>query len=712
MMPTEAREARPPSQAHVLDFARAFRSAARAVGFYPPTHQTVVSALDQLASAARVATVDGPLCLTILPQAFLAGGVALDSSETVVADLAAVCHRHGVGAVILDSKATPEAWHGLLVQLARRPEDVRSAGGIQRQWKALRHRSPAILEIDFGALLRGQVGGDFIELAGVISHYLETAGVGGSILDDPCAALRRAIDASPDEPQAIAAVLRELRAAAQLTWTQPDQFDDVFRRAAAVGEFVSEGLMAGLLERRGTPEATFGNLDVVRALVERMPDATVSKFLSKVMGDAGAVSSRVTDMFRSLVPNPDRRRLIVSEAQDVQFEGNVAEQWAELARDIEAYSDRRFISDEYGNELHSVRDRADTQTLSSDDPPERVVGWVRSISDEAVRELDLQLLADLAHGETEAPRLKKVLDILHDHVTEASAEDDWTAAARTVEAIRGVASDSGDGTARLLASDVLQRLGASPAADHALVELVKPETGSADALVRMLGAVGAVVMPAVARQWASARQATLRSRLEQVAGQSGKPGRDALRRLLASDGEPADVRVAAIRLLELTPGTDHLPALEAALSDPREEVRDEAFRSLAGSTSDRACDILARGVARADTAAQAVLLAKVTGLGASRASHVLQRLLPQVDPQTAHLPALLSMIAALGRVGGADAERLLADVISRTRWRTPLRAWRVRSAAGAALRAVRQRGRSAARPGTPPLPTNSAEAPR
>ena len=133
---------------------------------------------------------------------------------------------------------------------------------------------------------------------------------------------------------------------------------------------------------------------------------------------------------------------------------------------------------------------------------------------------------------------------------------------------------------------------------------------------------------------------------------------------------------------------------------------------LGGGAYLTACDILARGVARADTAAQAVLLAKVTGLGASRASHVLQRLLPQVDPQTAHLPALLSMIAALGRVGGADAERLLADVISRTRWRTPLRAWRVRSAAGAALRAVRQRGRSAARPGTPPLPTNSAEAPR
>jgi hypothetical protein len=165
-MPTETHLERPGNQAHVLEFARAFRSAARAVGFYPPTHQAVAAALDHLTAGARAATADGPLCLTILPQAFLAGGVQMDSSETVVADLAGVCHRHGIGAVILDAKGTSEAWHALLALLARKPEEVRGAGGVQRQWKALRHRSPAILEIDFGALLRGQVGGDFVELAG------------------------------------------------------------------------------------------------------------------------------------------------------------------------------------------------------------------------------------------------------------------------------------------------------------------------------------------------------------------------------------------------------------------------------------------------------------------------------------------------------------------------------------------------------------------
>jgi len=77
-----------------------------------------------------------------------------------------LCHRHGVGALNLDGRDTPDGWRALLTLLAQKPEDARSAGGIQRQWKALRHASPTILEINFGALLRGQVGGDFIELAG------------------------------------------------------------------------------------------------------------------------------------------------------------------------------------------------------------------------------------------------------------------------------------------------------------------------------------------------------------------------------------------------------------------------------------------------------------------------------------------------------------------------------------------------------------------
>jgi hypothetical protein len=690
LMPPDANATKSPNEARVLDFARAFRAAARAVGFYPPSHQSVVAALDQVGAAARAATAGGPVCLTILPTVFLAGGVPIDTSETVVADFAALCHRHGVGAVSLDGRATAEAWQAFFTLLSRRPEELRNAGGIQRVWKTLRHPSPAILEVDFGALLRGKVGGDYLELAAVISHYLETAGVGGSILDDPCAALQRAIDTAPDDAHAIAAILRELRAAAQLTWTQPEQFDDVFRRAAVIGGLLSEAVMAGLLDRRGTPEASVGTLDVVRALVERMPDTAVSKFLSRVMGEAGVASARLADMFRSLVPSPDRRRLIVNEAQDVTLGGNVVEQWADLERNLEAHLDRRFISDQYGDELHAVQGRSDNAELASDDPPERLAAWVGTITDDAVRELDLRMLADLVRTEHDAGRLRKVLDILQVHAVEAAGVCDWDGVARTLDAIQAVGKQSADRTLHVLAAETLQKLGTSSAANQALAALPGADPAQADVIVAILAAIGAPLMPSIAQKWAADRQPAVRALYERVVVAAGRAGREGLRRLLVSDADAADVRIAAIRLLDLAPGTEHLPALETALSDAHEGIRAEAFRALSASTAERASEILARGMARADSATQLALLNRLMAQGGSRSLPVLQRLVPQIDPQTASVPVCLAFIAALERAGGGEAASLLAGFIPRTRWRTPLRTWRLRGAANKALRAVRR----------------------
>lgn len=704
-MSADASPARLANEAHVLEFARAFRAAARAVGFYPPSHQNVVSALDQVMAAAAAATARGPLCLTILPQGFLAGGVPIDTTETVVAELALLCHRHGVGALNLDGRATPDAWRALFALLARRPEEVRAAGGIQRQWKALRHVSPAILEVDFGALLRGQVGGDFIELAAVISHYLETAGVGGSILDDPCSALRRAIENAPDEEHAITAVIRELRAAAQLTrTTQPERFDDVFRRAAAVAEYLTEAVMTGLIERRGSAEAMVGTVDVVTALVERMPDAAVSAFLAKVMGRGDADSTRLAAVFTTIVPDAGRRRTIVQEAQDIAFEDNVVETWAEFERNLDAHVDRRFISDQYVDELHAARARAGPDGQDSVDPPERLAAWARSIGEDAVREQDLALLADLARIETDHTRARKVLEILQAHVLEAVEDGDWNGAARTAEAIRAVAAESADGAHRVVANDVLQKLARSRASDEGLVRVTDADPALSAEVTRLLCAIGPPVVAAVVHRWTDEKDPQARSRLESVIVSGGRPGREALRRLFGSAEEPTKVRAAAIRLLRITGGAEHLPALEAALSDPSDEVRAEAFRALADASSERASDILARGIARADAPTQLNLLALIGTLGSSRMVPIVQRLFAQIDPGTVAVPVYLSMIESMKRSGdgdGSDAATALRSVSARTHWRAPYRAWRFRSAARSALRAIGGQGPAVGRDAPP-----------
>ena len=182
---------------------------------------------------------------------------------------------------------------------------------------------------------------------------------------------------------------------------------------------------------------------------------------------------------------------------------------------------------------------------------------------------------------------------------------------------------------------------------------------------------------------------------------SGRQGREPLRRLLASEAESPDLRVAAIRLLQLTPGTDHLPSLETAMSDRHEDIRREAFSALAGSSSERAFDILARGIARADAPNQAVLMAWLTARGDRRMLPVLQRLFSLVDPRMVPASVYLSMIAAVEKTGHAGAAPLLTTVFQRTRWSAPIRTWRFRAAAKSALRTLRGRAAIAPRE-TPP----------
>ncbi|HNV01894.1 MAG TPA: hypothetical protein PLE61_10675 [Vicinamibacterales bacterium] len=698
MAPSDRGVERPASPPRLLDFARAFRGAARAVAFYPPSHQKVAEAVHQLMAAARAATSDGAVCLTVLPHGLMAGGAALDPRESAFSDLAAICHRHGIGAVILDGRASADAWRALFTLLARKPEELRAAGGVQRQWKALRHPSPAMLEIDFGALLRGQVGGDFVELAGVISHYLETAGVGGSILDDPCGALRRALESAPDDEHAIAALLRELRAAAQLTWTQPEQFNEVFRRAAAIGEFLTERMMAALLERRGTPEAVVGQVDVVQTLIEHMPDATISKFLTNAMAGAGAGTERIVGVLASLVPDAQRRRLIVSEAQDVALGAEALEQWAALERNLDKQSDARFVPETYVEEIHTVQDRAGRRVRRDGIPPARLAAWLRSIGEDAVRDADLRMLADLAQVESDPIRARRVLELLQAHVLEAADLGDWDGAARTAEVVRGLASTAIDETRRRGALEVLERLSQSAAVAKAYDSLADADEQASARLVRLLSAAGPAMVPVLVPRWAAESRKAVRSRFEQAVVGCGKPGRDALRRLLATEGADAAIRIAAVRLLAMTPGDEHLPLLESALSNRHQGMRDVAFDVLAHSPLERARDILARGIARADADVQAALLERLRGLGPDLAVPVFRRLFGCVDPRTADLRPLAAMIASLGRVGGGSARPLLADVARRVSWRTPLRAWRVRSAVASALRETESRAAPVGRP--------------
>ena len=68
---------------------------------------------------------------------------------------------------------------------------------------------------------------------------------------------------------------------------------------------------------------------------------------------------------------------------------------------LTSYSDEKYVSAEYGRELSGARTQAIEVDRVSDDPPERVQEWLASVSDSAVRQLDLSLLQDLLRLEND-----------------------------------------------------------------------------------------------------------------------------------------------------------------------------------------------------------------------------------------------------------------------------------------------------------------------
>src|SRR5207237_2974486 len=106
----------------------------------------------------------------------------------------------------------------------------------------------------------------------------------------------------------------------------------------------------------------------------------------------------------------DRTRLLALAHKDVAesplgntdgFEGV----WDHVAEKLlTSYSDKSYVSEEYGRELSGAGARAIDVEQTSDDPPERVSAWKATVATSVLRALDLTLLLDLLRIEQDDDR--------------------------------------------------------------------------------------------------------------------------------------------------------------------------------------------------------------------------------------------------------------------------------------------------------------------
>ncbi len=673
---TDAREPLSPEMTQALtEFARACKAAARAVSLYPAAHPAIGATLGKLVEATSRATAGGPFAMQLRPDSILVGGAPAARPDAAIAELAQLLHQQTIASIVLHGGADEQTWRSFLLLLARTPEENRADGGIAHLWSRSGGSSIEIHEVDYAEVLRERSGtaaliDDVVAACLKGSPRLEVAdealrallGVVGdpARLRELVAKLEEAAESEGHGAHATA-FLKLLKGLAEyVAKHQPDQLEGVLKTMADAAGRLSADAMVSLLAQRMTQEAQAGPLDVVGAVVDRMSDPAIAGFVAGSVIEEHGASERLAQAFETLVPDVDRKRQLLALAEEqvaqspIGREETFEELWDRVEKMLTTYSDESFVSEDYGRELSGSRSRAVEVEKASDDPPERIAAWMGSVSDAAMRDLDLQLLEDLLAVEQDPARWRDLADTVVSHIDDLARLGQLEVARRLAELVAVEGSREGSPRAAQ-AGPTLDRLARGALLRHAVRMLRTATDDEFEYFKRLSGMVGPAVIPPLAEALAGEADPKARRRVREVLVMFGKRGREAVQQLLnASNWE---VRRTAAYLLSEFGGSENLNTLEPLLTDREPRVQREALRTVLLGGNELAYAAVLKALS-ADGPARASLAGELTTLNDERAAPLLTYLLPKID-RHALRPLFLAAIEALGSFGGTEAVEAL-----------------------------------------------------
>jgi HEAT repeats len=689
----------------LTDFARACKSATRAVSLYPDGHPAITASLDRLVETAARATVSGPLAITVLPAQLVIDGRAPARPDAALGELATLLHGHLVGELRVSNAADPTAWRTFLLLLARAPEELLVEGGIARQWATSGGQHLQIREIDYAEVLRERKSGTDAAWDRIVAYCLageatdlddETLRALVDIARDPSrlSQLASRLDEAAEESggvrsqaQALVRLLRLMAGA--VADHEPDQLEEVLHNAATAAGRLSPEVMLELLTERyqSTPG---GPLDVVGAIVDRMSDATIATFVATSVVTERGATARLAQAFQALVPDGDRQNLLVDLAEsevlktplgrDEGFE----ELWHRASQLLLSYRDEKFVSSEYARELTTARTQAVDVERVSDDPPERVAAWLSTVTDAEVRNLDLQMLLDLLRIEDDIERWREVLDPAVAHVDDLVLLGDLESAVPLVSAIAREAGGAGRPDRRDLAAAAIVRV----ASGHLMSSLVGHLRTMDDALFEyaktLCQTLGSYIIRPLADALAAEERGRAFRRLTDILVSFGSRGRDAAEQLKNS-ANPA-VRRTAIHLLREFGGNEALAELAPLVADSEPNVQREAIRAIVNIGTEEAFGVLAQALTSGAPHSRDAITSALVSIRDERATPLFAHIIKNREYRRSLRPLYDSAVTALGSLGGPDAVEALKRALHEGEWWAPLRTGAIRSAVAAALR--------------------------
>jgi hypothetical protein len=697
----------PDAAARLADFARTCKAAARAVSLYPAGHPAIDATLARLAQASGVLAENGPFRIQVHADELLTDGARMPRFDPGVSELAALLHRHLIGALTVNAGADADSWRTLLLLLARSPEDIRADGGIAHLWSKAGGPSLEIQEIDYAEVLRDKQHGvaatiEMIVAAAVAGPRLDLDETGMAalldILADPAKLeqlIRELERSAATAPQGggvqTTAFLNLLRGVVDyVTRTEPQQLTTVLEQFGRGTRHLSVEAMLSLLAERPRPEAVAGGINVVNALIEHMSDSSVASFVAhSVVAERGA-SERLAHAFQALVPELDRQRQLLPLAREEvaqsplgRDEADFPELWQRVEHMLTSYSDAQFVSEEYARELTYARTQPVDIERTADDPPERVTAWLGTVADAALRRLDRDLLVDLLTIETDASRWRDIAETVVTHADDLVRVGYFEEAWHLVRAL--IEKSGADAQRQQHATGALERFGRGSLMKHVAPHLRSADDAAYEEFTRVCHAIGPSLVPPLAEALAAEQDARSRRRLRDTLIGFGPRGAEAVRQLMNAPNW--EVRRTAGFLLREFGGAEGLKELVPLLTDTEPLVQREAVQGLLLSGSPEASAILLSALLGATGRTRHTLLAEVLSMRDERAALFLGHVLRHLEPRT--LPVLYAAaIDALGSSTGPDAVDALRLALYRGHWWTPLANRRFRTAAAQSLRKI------------------------
>jgi HEAT repeat protein len=420
-----------------------------------------------------------------------------------------------------------------------------------------------------------------------------------------------------------------------------------------------------------------------------MTDSTVSEFVAQsVIAERGA-SERLAQAFQTLVPDTERQRqlLALAEAEvsssELGNEEGFADLWQRVEGILTSYSDKTFVSDEYGRELTTARAQAVDVERISDDPPERLVAWLATVNDAALRGLDDQLLLDLLVIEADLLRWRDVADTVTAHAEDLVRAGQFETACRLGDA---VVRESRKEAARLPhARSALERFARGAMMKHVAAHLRVADEETYERFKTLCHAIGPLVITPLAEVLSAERDARSRRRLRDVLIGFGAQGRESVQPLMSAPNW--EVRRTAAFLLREFGGSEGLKELVPLLADNEPLVQREAIQALLLNGSEDASQILLNGIRTTSGRVRETLVTELTNARDARSAPFFRHVVRHMDRRTE--PRLyVAAIEALGAINNQEAIEALRYALYQGDWRTPFETRRIRSAAAAALRRI------------------------